>query len=319
MNWEILIRYVNHEASEKEVAEIEAWLNERPQNKLILKQLELKHNQLNQPLKDEVVHAEWVKVLDRIFESPQQQKPKVKKLFSLIGIAAAVLLACFINLFSLNNNYKAANETVVVQTTSERRQVQLPDGSMVYLAPNSNLRVSGDFGRQKRALSLIGEAFFDVKHDAKKPFIVSTVNNLKVNVLGTSFNVYSRKNMNEEIKVATGLVGVVDANSTTFLKAGEQLNYSLTNNVARKSRVDVRDATSLQNGTLYFSKSTTKQIAEKLERYYNIHIEIAPSATKHHAFSGEIKDYGIARVLDGIGFVTGTKYKFTNPNTILLY
>ena len=319
MNWEILIRYVNHEASEKEVAEIEAWLNERPQNKLILKQLELKQNQLNQPLKDEVVHAEWVKVLDRIFENPQQQKPKVKKLYSLIGIAAAVLLACFINLFSLQNNYKAASENIVVNTTSERRQVQLPDGSMVYLAPNSNLRVSGDFGRKKRELSLTGEAFFDVKHDAKKPFIVSTANNLKVNVLGTSFNVYSRKNINEEIKVAKGLVGVVHAKSTTFLKAGEQLNYSLTNNVARKSRVDGRDATSLQNGTLYFSKSTTKQIAEKLERYYNIHIQVAPSAIKNHAFSGEINDYGIARVLDGIGFVTGTKYKFTNPNTILLY
>jgi transmembrane sensor len=319
MNWEIFIRYVNHEASEKELAEIEAWLNERPQNKLILKQLELKQNQLNQPLKDEVVHAEWVKVLDRIFGSPQQQKPKVKKLFSLIGIAAAVLLACFINLFSLKNSYKASSENIVVKTTSERRQVQLPDGSIVYLAPNSNLQVSGDFGRQKRELSLTGEAFFDVKHDAKKPFIVSTANNLKVNVLGTSFNVYSRKNINEEIKVATGLVGVVGSNSTTFLKAGEQLNYSLTNNVARKSRVDARDAISLQNGTLYFSKSTTKQIAEKLERYYNIHIQVAPSAIKHHAFSGEIKDYGIARVLDGIGFVTGTKYKFTNPNTILLY
>ena len=320
MNWELLIRYVKGESTAAENIEVEGWVNEKTENKIILKQLELKYKQLNQPVKEEFVHAEWVKLLDRVFENPkEEEKSKITRLFRRLSIAATVLVACCVTWYTLRNTGTVKNEVVVIKTVKERRQIQLPDGSTVYLAPNSILQVSETFGQKNRELSLTGEAFFDVKHDAKKSFIIHTANNLKVNVLGTSFNVYSRKGTNEEVKVATGLVGLVAGNSTLFLKAGEQVNYLLASHKAYKTHVNIADASSLQNGTLYFNNSNAVEIAQKIQRYYNIKVEVAPSAKRHAGFSGEMKDYGIAKLLYGLRFATGIHYRFKNENTILLY
>ncbi|AMR31253.1 hypothetical protein A0256_07335 [Mucilaginibacter sp. PAMC 26640] len=320
MNWELLIRHVNGESTTEEIAEVDAWLNEKAENKLILKQLQQKQKQLTQPVKEDAIHTEWVKMLDRVFESPKQVgEAKIKPLFRLLSIAATLLLACCITWYAVNTNKKIANEIVTVKTTLERRQVTLPDGSAVYLAPNSTLKVSGAFGQKTRELTLTGEAFFDVKHDGKKSFIIHTANNLKVNVLGTSFNVYSRKGVNEEVKVATGLVGLVYGKSTIFIKAGQQGNYTLATQQASKTRVNIQDASSLQNGTLYFHNSRAEEIARKIERYYNVQVSVAQSAKKQAAFSGEMKDYGVTKLLDGLGYATGIRYRFTNKNSILLY
>ncbi|RYD88320.1 MAG: DUF4974 domain-containing protein, partial [Sphingobacteriales bacterium] len=104
-----------------------------------------------------------------------------------------------------------------------------------------------------------------------------------------------------------------------FLKAGDQLNYLLANKQAIRSRVDIHDASSLQNGTLYFNNSNAPEIARKLTRYYNVKVDVAASAHKHHRFSGEMKDYGVTKLLDGLRFATGIKYKVNNQNSILLY
>ena len=320
MNWELLIRHVNGESTAEEIAAVDAWLNEKAENKIILKQLQQKQKQLTQPVKADVIHTEWVKVIDRVFESPKQEKGgRISPMFRLISIAATVLLACCITWYAIRTNETVTNEIVTVKTIKERRRVALPDGSVIYLAPNSILQVSGTFNQKTREVALAGEAFFDVKHSVRKSFIIHTANNLKVNVLGTSFNVYSRKGVDEEIKVATGLVGLVHGASTIFLKAGEQGNYSLATQQAGKSRVNIQDASSLQNGTLYFHNSNAAEIAQKIERYYNVQVTVAQSAKQQAAFSGEMKDYGVTKVLDGLGYATGIRYRFTNKNSILLY
>lgn len=320
MNWELLLRYINDEGTAEERAALDAWLNQKPENKIILRQLQLKQKQLAQPVKTDVIHSEWLKVLDRVLETPKPQaEAKIKTMFRLFGIAAALMVVFCITWYTFRGADNSKDQPVIVKTTTERRQIQLPDGSLVYLAPNSRLVVNGRFGKQKREISLNGEAFFDVKHDAKKSFIVNMANNLKVNVLGTSFNVYSRVGTNPEVKVATGLVGVVHGKTTTFLKAGDKLNYLLPNKQAIRSRVDIHDASSLQNGTLYFNNSNAAEIARKITRYYNIKVDVAASAHKHHRFSGEMKDYGVTKLLDGLRFATGIKYKINNQNSILLY
>jgi transmembrane sensor len=320
MNWELLIRYVNQESTDAENAEVIAWLDGKAENKFILKQLQAKRKKSAQPVKPEVVHAEWVKVLDRIFESPKtEEKPKNFRLLSLLSIAATLLVVCCITWYLAGTDKKNAPQAIIVKTTTERRQVQLPDGSVVYLAPNSGMVIAGNYAQKARELQITGEAFFNVKHNTARPFIVHTANNLKVNVLGTSFNIYSRKGGNEEVKVATGLVGLVTPKATVFIKAGEQADYIQANALVKKGLVNVHDAESLQNGILYFKNSNIDQIAAKITRYYNVQVSVEPSALKHPNFSGEMKDYGITKMLDGLSYATGIRYKIKSQNSILLY
>jgi ferric-dicitrate binding protein FerR (iron transport regulator) len=187
------------------------------------------------------------------------------------------------------------------------------------MAPNSKIIYNSDFGVKKRELTLSGEAFFNVKHNASKSFVIRTSNKLAVTVLGTSFNVYSRNNQNTEVKVASGLVGVTVNSRTSFLKAGQQLEYQANNRQVLLSPVEHNDATALQSQTLYFKNSNVNQIAQKLKRWYNINIEVLPAAYKHPRFSGEMKDTGIDNLLKGLGYATGLKYRYKNNNHIILF
>jgi len=82
----------------------------------------------------------------------------------------------------------ARGDVVVATAVGERREVTLPDGSHVRLAPASTLRYPRDFGRVERGVVLEGEAFFDVEHDAGHPFRVRARGTL-TEVLGTRFDV----------------------------------------------------------------------------------------------------------------------------------
>nr|WP_256367752.1 FecR domain-containing protein [Mucilaginibacter sp. SG564] len=198
-------------------------------------------------------------------------------------------------------------------------RLTLPDGTLVFMAPNSKISYINTFGTDKREIQLAGEAFFDVKHDARKPFIIRTDNHLAVTVLGTSFNVYSRPKTNIEVKVATGLVGVTANNKTSYLKAGQQLTYEIKSRQVAIAKVDAHDASSLQNQTLFFDNNNADEIAEKLQRWYNIKIEVQASARKRARFSGEMKDNGIGNLLPGLSYATGLKYRYKNPHTIIIF
>src|SRR5690606_22571909 len=75
-----------------------------------------------------------------------------------------------------------------VSKPGERKSIQLPDGTKVMLNAGSTIHIAADFNATSRQLTLVGEAFFDVVHNAEKPFIIHT-GAMDIKVLGTVFNV----------------------------------------------------------------------------------------------------------------------------------
>jgi transmembrane sensor len=320
VNWEILLKHINNESSAAENAEMENWLDEQAEHKHLLQYLQKRKEQLQQPLKQNDVHEQWVLLLDRIFEQhPVAGKPKPHQGYWLMGIAASLLVVSLLGWF-YHSQSNLDRQSVSLQTPGTKRgTVTLPDGSLVYMAPDSKLTYASDFGVKKRELHLTGEAFFNVKHNANSPFIIHAENHLSVTVLGTSFNVYSRSNQNTEVKVATGLVGVTNGKRTSFLKAGEQLSYVINSRQLLFKTVERNDAAALQNQTLFFKNNNAGEIAEKLHRWYNVNVQVSAAASKHPRFSGEMQDTGLENLLKGLGYATGLHYRYTNPHTIILY
>jgi transmembrane sensor len=318
VNWEILLKHINNESDAAENREVEHWLDEQAENQYLLDYLQKRKEQLQQPIKQSDVHDQWVLLLDRIFETPKSlNKPKSPKGYWLMGIAASLLIIT--SLAWLYQTNKADIQTITLKTPGNiRGRVTLPDGSEVFMAPDSKLSYTTAFGTKKRELHFTGEAFFNVKHNTHSQFIVYMANHVAVNVLGTSFNVYSRKDHPTEVKVASGLVGVVTDTQTQFLKAGQQLAYETGKPLMVKAVIH-NDAAALQNESLFFKDNSTAEIAEKLQRWYNIGFKISPTARKYPRFSGEMKDDGINNVLQGLSYATGLKYHYTDTHTILLY
>jgi ferric-dicitrate binding protein FerR (iron transport regulator) len=96
----------------------------------------------------------------------------------------------------------------VTNTTASEQEVKLEDGTVVLLQQNSRIVYDKSFNKTKRVVYLTGEAFFKVKRDETKPFVVHT-GDLVTEVLGTSFRIKPNTNSNEiEVAVATGRVSV---------------------------------------------------------------------------------------------------------------
>jgi ferric-dicitrate binding protein FerR (iron transport regulator) len=321
VNWETILNYVNGECRPNEVQEVIDWADEQTEHRYLLTYLERRKQQLEQPLKQSDIDEQWLHLLDRIFElSKSVNKKSKQKPYWLSGIAASLLLFCFLGWFYVQKVKQQAGSLQTLQSAQNMGgRLTLPDGTQVFMAPDSKISYANTFDTDKREIQLTGEAFFDVKHDPQKPFIIRTTNHLAVTVLGTSFNVYSRPKTNTEVKVATGLVGVTANNKTSYLKAGQQLTYQEETREVAIAKVNPHEASSLQSQTLFFKDNNADEIAEKLQRWYNIKIEVQPSARKRARFSGEMKDNGINNLLPGLSYATGLNYRYKNPHTIIIF
>ena len=110
--------------------------------------------------------------------------------------------------------YNEKDEATLVTT--------LEDGSIVYLADQTSLKYPEHFERERREVFLQGNAFFDVKGNRKRPFVIET-DLIQVEVLGTAFNVKGRDNDNFSLSVDRGEVKVTlkKTGQTIHIKAGE--------------------------------------------------------------------------------------------------
>jgi transmembrane sensor len=163
------------------------------------------------------VDKAWENIYSRIEDngllSGKSIADKQSRFRSFMKIAASILIFISLGatLLYLNNKDFLSAKLVVVTNANERNiEVTLPDQSKVYLNRNSELSYHKNLGRSSRKVTLKGEAFFDIKHDPLKPFIIDAGKAI-VKVLGTSFSVLtSNPNNAVEVFVKTGRVMLSD-------------------------------------------------------------------------------------------------------------
>lgn len=200
-------------------------------------------------------------------------------------------------------------------------QLTLSDGTHVWLNSETTIKYPVVFAKNKREVFISGEAFFDVVHNEEAPFIVTT-EKMKVNVLGTAFNI--RAFGNEE-KAATTLVrGKVNVTSTqtaqTFMiKPSEQFIIEEGNPSVRK--VNVKKYTAWTEGRILFDDNSLDEIFTDMARWYNISVEYENEALKNLRFSVDVKRYDeITKITEIIELTKKVKFELDNETiTILKY
>ena len=166
-------------------------------------------------------------------------------------------------------------------------QVVLADGTKVWLNSASRLIYPQSFMGKERRVVLSGEAFFDVAHDAERPFIVET-SRMNVKVLGTRFNVNDYDD-NEEVSttLVNGSVEIVSGDQQAFrLVPGEQA-YGKENEL-EKREVNVRLYTSWIDGKFLFNNTELEEIAKQISRWYDVEIFFSSESVKKVRFTGAI-------------------------------
>lgn len=154
--------------------------------------------------------------------------------------------------------------------------VTLPDSTKVWLNGGSTLIYPSRFVSSDRNVCLSGEAFFDVTKDASHPFVVN-INQIKVKVLGTTFNVSSYPN-NEDITTTleTGKVELtVEGKAKPYiLNPNDQLVYNSKTGEVSISQVNAKRYSSWRSGELFFNNIPFDKVIEQLERAYHVNIYV---------------------------------------------
>ncbi len=173
-------------------------------------------------------------------------------------------------------NKSALNQLIIPY--GKTSEIQLSDGTKVFLNAGSRLAYPEKFTGKSREVYLLGEAFFDVKHDQSHPFIVQ-VSDLRIKVLGTRFNIsaYPTDNVIETV-LAEGKVRMEQNNAGLFERATEMLPNQLASfdRITKKIKIKIVDTdnyTSWTAGILKFESTDLSRILKQVERFYNIRFQ----------------------------------------------
>lgn len=183
-------------------------------------------------------------------------------------------------------------------------QVNLPDGTKVWLNAASSLTYPTAFYGAQRRVVLHGEAYFEVAKNKEQPFLVTGAGQ-QVKVLGTQFNI---NNYSEEGVTATtlveGQIALSQVNKTSpelILKPGEQAVFSPTDSKQahfRISKADVDQTIAWKNGLFIFENADLPSVMRQIARWYDLEIAYQGAIPKS-TFDGKIsRKLKLSKVLE---------------------
>lgn len=186
---------------------------------------------------------------------------------------------------------KGANNAPIYNTLTtaagETYPLVLADGSRIWLNAASSIRFPATFAGDERRIELTGEAYFEIAHDAHRPFRIQ-VNQMTVDVLGTNFNINSYA---DEATINTTLLeGAVKINSkkgSIQLSPGEQSQVSPNGNVKRVTGVNTAEIIAWKEGYFQFESTDLTTVLRQFSHWYDVEI-VYEGSIKPRKFFGMI-------------------------------
>jgi transmembrane sensor len=238
--------------------------------------------------------------------------------------AAAILLVSLTAglvffLLPKRNNHEAVTYSYYKTPNGTRKSFVLLDGSTIVLNSGSAISVPSNFGHQSREIALTGEAFFEIKHNAEKPFTIHS-GKLLITDLGTAFNVKAYPEDGKvQVAVESGEVKVEknNPNGKPVLFAGSvtgshQFTYDKLSDQYSVNDIQPGDMLGWRQNKLRFDNASFNEIARTLERWYNVKINLKGISTHCRLYTVGFDNEPIDKVLNVLGNLSGANYQIHN-------
>ncbi len=234
---------------------------------------------------------------------------------SIISVAAILFIVFAGDLYFTDQ--KHLNKSSVISRFSrvkENRLIQLPDGSTVIVSPGSKLNYPSSFdGLAKREVYLDGQAYFDVKHNPSKPFIIYT-GKLKTVVLGTAFEINAWSDESDiRVTVSRGKVKIQDENNRVLkiISPNQQITYNTLNENIIQKEVNLPEYLAWKDHDLLLSDVTISEASALLEDRFQVKILIGDDHLKSKRFTTTVlKEERIETILNSIAEFNDAKYTY---------
>jgi len=346
--WLLMARKLAGEASGKELEELDSYLRNNPDIEYsfaLMNEMKECSGDLS-AAEEELMLQRGASNLDILLQEDINEVPgykpfpgRVTVMKRILMVAASITLVVwagqfFFHHYTAKKSKRSLNNVIIAKNGSKSTLV-LPDGTKVLLNGGSRLQYANDFITGKREISLSGEAFFEVVHNDRHPFVIHC-KNINIEDLGTAFNV---KAYPEDNFVETSVIrGKVEINyggyssqkviltrnqkatvytnavldSSSGLKSGMAdstlINYTITA-LKRDPVLHAFPEISWTCNRLVFKQESLKQIAAELERLYNVTIHFENDQYEKDIFSGEFKDQSIGVIMHALQLTSDFKYR----------
>jgi transmembrane sensor len=297
--------------SETDIAYWDKWLGEHPEHSATVTEaaqlVELLYSAAKPEVTDERIDRAIARVNARISQESKPATPAPRKSLplrstwswqKLAAVWIGLLLVSIAAYWGVNQYFYAY--VTYATAADETRQLQLPDGSTLVLNARSSVRFAREWpAGASREVWIDGEGFFDVKHftNPSRKFIVHA-NQVAVEVLGTTFNVWQRKNQTRVV-LQTGKVQISARalTDTVLMSPGELVEIAGDTPQAVRRPVDTRLYTAWKEGQLFFDGTPMQDVAALIEMQYGYSVRFGDDAIRQEKFTYKPVDNNLEELL----------------------
>ncbi len=278
----LLVRHFKNETTETEKQQLFKWVYAKPTNEKLYYSLKdvWETSDYNRISEQSNTDKEWEKLVEKVFKQEQNkliiQKQAIRKVYRVIQIAAVLVITLGIGFFIQKIIPQKQTYTTVVVPYGAKSQLELADGSKVWVNSGSKLTYPDHLNKKEVDLYLEGEAFFDIVKNTGRKLNVKT-STLSIQVLGTAFNVKSYEDEDEvEATLVRGSISVYGkvGNSSieapVLLKPNQQIKLIKSSKTAKINDVFEDTGKKPGLGPDSLRNKTLKTAAPKILPYLQI-------------------------------------------------
>ena len=289
MDKELLLKYIAGKASQKEKEDVATWIDADAAN-----------------LKEFISLRKSYDAF--IWQDTDAFSKKTKKTISLHPVTQRILRKEDIEM-----------QTVYVPA-GQRTLVTLADGTTVWVNGKSTLTFPNCFSSRTRKVELDGEAYFDVRKDPEKQFIVSTAHQSAIKVLGTKFNVKAYKEADEVITtLVEGKVNFEFNNASQqpqyiVMAPGQKLVYYFQDGKTELYTTSGERELSWKDGKIIFRQTSLRDALDILADRYNAEFVVRENVPHDDSFSGTFTNRNLEQILNFISVSSKVRWRYLNNN-----
>ncbi|MBC7408107.1 MAG: FecR family protein [Arcicella sp.] len=298
LNQEIIEKYLNNQCSEGEQVLVEAWYKSFENNDDGISNMSDENHK-------ELIHRIRQNIDKKI--KPIHLYTAPRWIWYASGMAAMLLIFMGLSFYfnpKFDNNLSRIKSDIPLSdwakyenSSAKILKIDLPDGSIVWLQPKTQLSYNQS-DRVFRQVNLKGEAFFDVKRDEGRPFLIYA-GKMTTKVLGTSFNVKAYPEMEKfEVSVVTGKVSVTnEAEKEVFVTPKQQVILEIKSDVLTINELPKNKTFYWELASLTFDNSLMQDVVNNIEHNFNVKIKLK-STLKNCRLSGNFDQEHLSTILE---------------------
>lgn len=304
-----IAKYLANECSLEERQEVEKWLAESDENQQQFERYKeaWEMAQTTKDLCNPTLNKAWKNISTKC----NLQKKDHSQRNQWLAVAALFLGICTLSFLFTNKaqqNIEVENQlvwkTITTQPNQKVTPVVLSDGTKVWINEGSQLKYPEKYAQYKREVYLTGEAFFDVAKNPEKPFEIIMENDVKVRVLGTSFNINTTHQENIEVDVFSGKVAFGKNNNQLNLLKGMRGVLNKETEHLEKQTLD-ENALAWKTGILVFKKTMLKDALNRINTHYNTNLLVEKSEYLNKEVNVTFDNQEVAEVIEILELTLG--------------